>query len=139
MKKHKVINSLIIISTIFILLIVLMTILIVSSHYPYVAINENGNLIYNDEIYICFGEGYEANKKVESIVPCEFILGEVLGEIKPEKFDLLLYVITNNPIQAIQGDNDLNFIAEPRWQSPTIIYCKKEFYDTLDLTEERTE
>ena len=102
------------------------TFAVISSHYPYVATVEGEILTYNNEPYIRIDR-----RIAEEIIGAEIELGEILGEIKYD-FVLLDYIISNHPIQAIKGDDDLNFIAQSMWQSPTAIYCKKEFYETLN-------
>lgn len=96
-----------------------------SSHYPYVAAFEGELLIYGNEPYIPVDE-----QDVKEIIGTEIVLGQVLGEIKLN-LGFWDYVVSNHPIQAIVGDDDLNFIAQPMWQSPAIFYCRKAFCETL--------
>lgn len=91
----------------------------------YVASENNGILTYNNEAYIYIGDDYH----VEKNLGIKISLGKCLGEVKPTNFDGIDYRITNNPIQAIEGDENLNFIAKPEWQSPTRVYCKKDYYE----------
>ena len=108
-------------------LTLLLTISALLSHGPYVATEKNGVLTYNDEDYVLIGYRSQA----QEIIGTEISLGEVLGEIRQEKFDLLDYLWTNHPIQAVAGDDDLNFIAKPVPREGPMIYCKKELFDGL--------
>ena len=94
-------------------------------HYPYVATFENDLLMYNGEPYLRIDM-----QEAQTLIGGEIKLGEVLGEIN---LDLGLedYLLRTHPIHAISGDDELNFIAEPMWQSPPAIYCRKEYYDAI--------
>ena len=100
-----------------------------SAHFPRVATLDGGVLTYKGEPYIRIDE-----RVAQELLGAKIEFGEVLGEIEYE-FGLLDYILNSHPIQAVKGDDELNFIAQPLKKSPTVIYCKEAFYITINLSE----